>query len=433
MHRAFISYSSKDEAPARHVVQALEAVGIPCWLASRDIPEGSAYNREITSAIQAADIVVLIFSREADDSEEVQRELALAGRFAKKVCPINIDGYAPNHLQYWLLTTQWISMAECGDFETVANAVNTTYFGADAQRVAVTEARPIEVRATRFIPFYLAPAKGSPLFGRQTNATVAKRIGNNLARANVPGFSEVRLSADGVGVLCLRESQTLSSPIEFARLRRERHQQLIQANHLLDGLRPHTSNPLFKKVPPGIDYVMSVHQVLNAHELPVTHLYAMAEPSLIGITDDPKIDPADEPAAHHALATLRTAEAMKRVVPVPTKRNSYYVSWSNVLLCDPEPQSSDYALLEDLEFALQRLWYKLYFFSKHASLCLENTRRYDVRKCKAMIRSALGEYLSFAEYNSVGSSHSNQLKAELIRTSEIGAIADALGQKEKLL
>lgn len=434
MHQVFISYSTKDEHQARQIVEGLERLGHRCWIASRDISDGGAFNREITTAIESAELVVLVFSRDADDSEEVQREMSLAAKYTKRICPINLDGYAPINLQYWLLTTQWLTLQSHNDFSDLALAISRGFLGGrELAQSTKAIAASLRIRATRFIPVFVGYPRRSILSKPLTEEALRGIFEAQLAKVVDGHKLEVRRGDDGVCVIALREEADHASAVHFARHRRSVHQAILRAKHIIDDIKIDKKHPLFLREPPGVDYVMSVHQVLNAHEVPITHIYAIAEPSLIGITDDPSLSEADEQDALSALHQIRANDALRSIAAVPTKRNTYYISWSNVVLCDPEAGSGDYKLLEDLEFELQRIWYKLYFYSKYTARCIDRRRGFDVRKCRDRVRSALAEYLSFSEFTSVGARHANQLKAELIRTSKLDGLADALSQKEKLL
>ena len=47
----FISYSTDDSVSAEQIRDGLEASGIPCWMAPRDIAPGEDYAEQIISAI----------------------------------------------------------------------------------------------------------------------------------------------------------------------------------------------------------------------------------------------------------------------------------------------------------------------------------------------------------------------------------------------
>ncbi|WP_255421378.1 MULTISPECIES: toll/interleukin-1 receptor domain-containing protein [Bacteroides] len=47
----FISYSSKDSGVVFEVCVMLEAVGVTCWIAPRNVFDGKSYAREIIEAM----------------------------------------------------------------------------------------------------------------------------------------------------------------------------------------------------------------------------------------------------------------------------------------------------------------------------------------------------------------------------------------------
>jgi TIR domain-containing protein len=57
---------------------ALEAEGISCWIAPRNIPPGAIWEVAIIDAINASRVMVLVFSEYADRSDDVQREVGSA-------------------------------------------------------------------------------------------------------------------------------------------------------------------------------------------------------------------------------------------------------------------------------------------------------------------------------------------------------------------
>ena len=60
-HDVFISHSSIDKAAADTVCALLEADGIRCWIAPRDVQAGVSYAGSIIDAINASKAMVLIF------------------------------------------------------------------------------------------------------------------------------------------------------------------------------------------------------------------------------------------------------------------------------------------------------------------------------------------------------------------------------------
>jgi len=61
-HDVFISYSSKDKPIADAICANVEATGIRCWIAPRDIAPGEDWPTAITKTISHSRILVLVFS-----------------------------------------------------------------------------------------------------------------------------------------------------------------------------------------------------------------------------------------------------------------------------------------------------------------------------------------------------------------------------------
>lgn len=107
-HTVFVSYSSKDEAAAFAVRDALEAAGLACWVAPRQLEGGSGWAAGIVDAIKASRLVVLLFSRHSNESPQVVREIQCAVSNRITVLPVRIEDLAPNaDMEYFLGTTHW--------------------------------------------------------------------------------------------------------------------------------------------------------------------------------------------------------------------------------------------------------------------------------------------------------------------------------------
>ena len=78
MADVFISYHTKSaKNVADQICGELEARGIWCWYAPRDVDPG-AYKTSIAAAIRDCKIFLLILNPEADKSEQVKDEIHLA-------------------------------------------------------------------------------------------------------------------------------------------------------------------------------------------------------------------------------------------------------------------------------------------------------------------------------------------------------------------
>lgn len=108
MRQVFISHSSKDIAVAEKVVGTLEANGISCWVAPRDIPAGSIYGAEISKGIKNCSVLLLIFSENSNNSDAVIREVQLAFEEKKIIVPLRLEIIAPcDGLNFFLSGLQW--------------------------------------------------------------------------------------------------------------------------------------------------------------------------------------------------------------------------------------------------------------------------------------------------------------------------------------
>jgi TIR domain-containing protein/uncharacterized protein DUF4189 len=111
--RIFITYSSKDQKVARTICTALENRGLACWISSRNVKPGQNYQEQIVRAIRGARVMVLVFTTNANNSNEIKKELALASQNNLVVIPVRIEDVAPNEaFAYEFATRQWIDLFE---------------------------------------------------------------------------------------------------------------------------------------------------------------------------------------------------------------------------------------------------------------------------------------------------------------------------------
>lgn len=92
----FISYSSKNYSEALKVAQILNKNNISYWMAPDSIPTGSSYLDEIASAIVNSSCLVLVLSRDAENSSWVVKEVETAIDCKKKIIPYKYEDYLIN-------------------------------------------------------------------------------------------------------------------------------------------------------------------------------------------------------------------------------------------------------------------------------------------------------------------------------------------------
>lgn len=106
---AFISYASADKTPADAACAVLEAAGIRCWVAPRDIAPGLEYGAAIIDAIDRCRVMVLIFSSSANDSPQVRREIERAASKGFAILPVRIEEVLPTKsMEYFLGDIHWL-------------------------------------------------------------------------------------------------------------------------------------------------------------------------------------------------------------------------------------------------------------------------------------------------------------------------------------
>src|SRR4029077_17559603 len=105
----FISYSSKDKATADAACATLEAAGIRCWIAPRDILPGKEYAAAIVEAIDCCRAMVLVFSSSANESRQIHREVERAVDRGVAIVPLRIENITPTKsMEYFIRTIHWM-------------------------------------------------------------------------------------------------------------------------------------------------------------------------------------------------------------------------------------------------------------------------------------------------------------------------------------
>jgi hypothetical protein len=108
-HDVFVSHSVKDKAVADSIVARLEADSVTCWIAPRDVVPGADWGESIIDAIESSRIMILIFSRNADASPQIKREVERAVNKSVYIIPFRVDDIPPTKsLEYFISTSQWM-------------------------------------------------------------------------------------------------------------------------------------------------------------------------------------------------------------------------------------------------------------------------------------------------------------------------------------
>src|SRR5271154_652230 len=163
----FISYSSKDQDIAETICQALEARGHACWIAARDVQPGENFQEAIVRALRAARVMLLVFTSNANNSDEIKKELVLAGRHHVTVVPVRVEDVIPNDaFAYEFATRQWVDLFKDWEREIELLATNLRHVmqgakpddGALAEAAAPSRPSPRVVRRSSNAPLILGSA-----------------------------------------------------------------------------------------------------------------------------------------------------------------------------------------------------------------------------------------------------------------------------------
>ncbi len=108
-HDVFISYSSKDKLTSDAVCATLEARGIRCWIAPRDVTPGNDWTDEIMDALTSARVLVLLLSAASNDSQQVKREVQNAVSEGLPIVPFRLEDVSlSKHMRYFIGTPHWL-------------------------------------------------------------------------------------------------------------------------------------------------------------------------------------------------------------------------------------------------------------------------------------------------------------------------------------
>ena len=105
----FISYSQPDHDCAQELVARLEAQGVDCWIAPRDIAPSADWAAEIVDAISSARVMILVYSANSNLSPQVRREVERAVHKQLSILTFRIEEVPPSKsLEFFLSAQHWM-------------------------------------------------------------------------------------------------------------------------------------------------------------------------------------------------------------------------------------------------------------------------------------------------------------------------------------
>jgi TIR domain/Domain of unknown function (DUF4190) len=181
-HDVFVSYAHHDKPQADAVCAALEARGIRCWIAPRDVVPGREWGAAIVEAIRTARVMVLVFSSHANASPQVRREVERAVNAETVLIPFRIEDVVPaESLEFFLGTPHWLD-ALTPPLEAHLERLTT----AVASFVTVVESLQTTTAPVPYpILSHSPPPSVSPVQPQVTADTPSKPISAEPRQANV--------------------------------------------------------------------------------------------------------------------------------------------------------------------------------------------------------------------------------------------------------
>jgi len=162
-HDVFISCTSPDKPVGDAVCATLEANGIRCWIAPRDILPGADWGKSIVDAIAGARVMVLVFSSHANNSNHIKREVERAVNHGLPIIPLRIEDVMPEGaLEYFINTQHWLDaftgeMAE--HLEKLVKVVRVLLDKEPAEQLANVPVSPPKAASIADRSFRLRPPK----------------------------------------------------------------------------------------------------------------------------------------------------------------------------------------------------------------------------------------------------------------------------------
>ena len=120
----FLSYARPDRAIADRLAERLSGAGHTVWWDAL-IEGGANFASSIREALDAADVVIVLWSRNAIESDWVRDEAA-QGRDRHRLVPLSIDGSRPplGFRQYQVIDlAKWHGKADAPEFAAILRAV----------------------------------------------------------------------------------------------------------------------------------------------------------------------------------------------------------------------------------------------------------------------------------------------------------------------
>lgn len=166
MADVFVSYAQPDREAAFRIAAQLEAQGVACWIAPRDVPPGAEYGQAIIDGIEGAKALVLVFSEAANESQFVRREVERAVSKGKPVFPVRVREAKPSGaLEFFIASAQWVDAFKTPLEQSLAPVVAAVQALGPTRPTPKAPGRPKTELDKRRAAFLVGVALGLALIG----------------------------------------------------------------------------------------------------------------------------------------------------------------------------------------------------------------------------------------------------------------------------
>jgi len=146
MAKLFVSYSRKDSAAARKIIQAFKAIEQDVWVDWEDIPPAADWLEQIFRGIEGSDAFIFIISPDSTASEVCNVEVGHAAKNNKRIIPIVVRDVDPKtgNVNPIIKKLNWTFMREQDNFDEGIGRVKTAI---ELDLVWVEEHSRLQLRA----------------------------------------------------------------------------------------------------------------------------------------------------------------------------------------------------------------------------------------------------------------------------------------------
>lgn len=185
--KIFISYSHHDVAVADALCAAIEGTGAMVWIAPRDIEPSSEWAEQIIDGINAARLMLVVFSTRSNQSPQVRREVERAINRDIPVIPFRIENVFPvKSLEYFLSSQHWFDAYE-GALDThlprLCRLIQALCERPAAREGTPSASRPIDVGVASDVTANLAmplSAPAKPAYREEDLAFVSRELARHI-------------------------------------------------------------------------------------------------------------------------------------------------------------------------------------------------------------------------------------------------------------